>query len=279
MKRKIKQKKINIGISTNILPHNNLLEAVNILSTYSNLIEIEIEDDFIITLDDSKKYIDIINFLLELKLSKNLDFSVHSLHRSFSHNLASKDENIRNSFCKTTKKIIDFSCDIGANIVTCHPGYIDTEYLHCSIENLNKSFNELSSYAKRSKINLCLENMGKERKKCLILSPKQHIKLCQETNTWLTLDIVHLLSYLSDINLLEQSLSELLPYTKNIHLADMLFPRHSHLPLGKGSLKISRILQYLSDNKYYDNLVVDATGGSSFTYKDYIKQFCGFFEF
>lgn len=278
MDREITQIKFNVGISTNILPQNNLLEAVSVLSTFSNLVELEVKNDSKIILKDSESYNNIIKSLLKLKQSRDLKFSVHAPHKGYKHNLASGEENIRNSFCETIKQIIEFSYDIGANIVTCHPGYVDTKYPQFSSKNLSKSLSELSPYAEKRKINLCLENMGMERGNCLILSPKKHIELCQKTNTWLTLDIVHLISYLADINLLEISLSKLLPYIKNIHLADMLFPKHSHIPLGKGNLPILRILKYLSDNNYRGNLVIDAMGGSKFFSNQYIEQFYYFIK-
>ena len=154
-----------LGISTNILPNQSLIEAVDQLTKISRIVELEIEGAVKVIINDAEAYNRSIKALLELKSSRDLIFSVHAPHRHHTSNLASKNENIRHSFCQVLEKIIDFSADIGAKLVTCHPGYIDIDSNNYPFTNLEKSLQELFIYSEKRHISLCLENMGLEREK------------------------------------------------------------------------------------------------------------------
>lgn len=273
MTSRIKPTASRLGISTNILPHIKLVGAVEQLSNICATIELEIEGDSKELINNSNACRKGIEALSKLQKTRDLTFSIHAPHKGYNSNLAATDEFTRRSFCQELERLIDFSAEIGAEIITCHPGYSKTNSKRDSIENLYRSLNELYIYASDRSIMICLENMGLERGSCLVLSPEEHVQICQRTGTWLTLDMVHLLSSSSQISQVYKQLLSLLPYIRNIHIADMLLPHHMHLPLGKGNLPISQIFEFLLKNRYQGNVMVDATGGSDFPSHIYIEQF------
>ena len=280
---KVSEIRSRMGISTNIVPQLNLKEAVFQLSEDCKLVELELEHAAKMVIHDAQVYDETVKYLLELRRSRALHFSVHSPYRDSHSNLAAIDEDVRQAFCQTLKKVICFCFDIKAGILTCHPGYIKPGFQNESIRQLQNSLNVLVPYAKTRGVKISLENGGLERSRTLLLSPEQHIELCQRTGSWLTLDLVHLASYLSQDSEVIEDLDALLvcikknivdffPYIKNIHIADMPFPKHNHIPLQRGNLPIDKILDFLAQKNYQSNLVLDSIGGGSFSPDTYLEQ-------
>ncbi len=119
--------------------------------------------------------------------------------------------------------------------------------------------------AAQHSIQLCLENTGDDRPTFLLFSPAQYIDLARQTGTFLTLDLIHHASLFFEDDYPNeqffQTAAEMLPYVRNVHIADMRIPQHIHLPMGQGNLPVSDLLQFLADYNYRGNVIIEETGG------------------
>ncbi|MBV8801910.1 MAG: sugar phosphate isomerase/epimerase, partial [Gammaproteobacteria bacterium] len=216
----------HIGVSTNLLNNpRNILGAVSKLSQNFQVIEVELENGTKDLLDgDSGTYNTIVRALAEFRQTNNLRFSVHAPYKGPLCNLAAADADARRNSCNRLRQAIQYCADIGGVRVTYHPGHINSLPMHQLMENLRRSLDELVPEAEDKQVTLCLENMGAERSISIVFSPEQHIELCQQTGTQLTLDIVHLASHFWAGEKFFQSFKAMLPYIGNIHLADTPVP-------------------------------------------------------
>lgn len=257
----------SIGVSTNIL-HNprNILNTVSFLSQNFSAIELELEHEARKLLSADYAQIETtIEKLINLKTSKNLCLSVHAPYIGADCDLAAEDEEVRQISCKLLYRVIELSGRFGADKVTYHPGYVCSLPTEYAIENLKRSLNFLVPKAADLGIALCLENTGAERPSYQLFSPQQYIDLSQQTGTFLTLDLIHHASLFSqDGRLTDEffiSLTAMLPYVRNVHFADMVIPKHAHLPMGTGNLPVWQLLDFLGEGKYESNLIIEETGG------------------
>lgn len=257
----------HIGISTNVL-HNprNILETVSYLGQHFSVIELEFEHGARNMLDAGAGEIEFtIAQLNRLRKSENIHFSVHAPYIGADCDLAAEDEQVRQVSCQLLRRVINLSARFGVERVTYHPGYIGSLSTDRAIANIERSLELLVPEAAALGISLCMENTGAERPSYQLLSPKQYLTLCQQTGTYLTLDLVHHASLFSYENQLTDefflTLEEMLPFVKNVHFADLEIPKHSHLPIGRGNLPVLQLINYLGDRNYQGNAIIEETGG------------------
>jgi sugar phosphate isomerase/epimerase len=106
-------------------------------------------------------------------------------------------------------------------------------------------------------VNLSAENMGADRPAFIILTPEEQVDLCQSTGTWITLDLIHLASLIPQGQAFDDALAMLIPYTKELHIADMRGSHHAHLPIGEGDLELRPLLEKIEALGYKGAAIVE----------------------
>ncbi len=260
-----------IGISTNLFNNpENLVGTVSLLAQYFPVIEVELEHGAKQILSAAaSEYDRTLKKLNQLRTANRLDLSVHSPYIGAECNLAANDENTREVSCKLLRRTIEFCGDLEINYLTYHPGYKSTDRLDLMIDNLKRSLEKLVPQAAALGVKLCLENTGAERSNFLVFSPAQYVEISRETDSYLTLDLIHHASHFSTDGRLNheffETIEEMLPYIRNVHIADIIIPKHVHLPLGTGNLPIAELLDFLAIKQYHGNVIIEEIGGGYYS--------------
>lgn len=256
-------KSLNLGISTNIFRNpENISNTVEMLSAEFAIIEIELEGKAKSILHgDSYNYSETTDSLNSLKEQKTLTYNVHAPYRGKQYDLCSADPAVKETAINSIVSSIEFAHEVGAKKVTFHPGYITENQPDRILSNLKGSIETLLKKSLVFNIQLCLENTGNERPNYASLSTDEHIDLCQSTGVFLTMDIVHSLSHYHLSADFENELQKFIPYTKNMHLADMEEFKHMHLPIGSGALPVESILKKINDLGFQDSIIIEERGG------------------
>lgn len=137
--------------------------------------------------------------LLEVKQkleSTGLKASVHALFKPYS--LCDFNETIRKESVEQIKKLVLIMSKIGSGILVVHPGYYqDKSKKDICFNNLIKSVKELLPLLEKTRINLCIENMGHKKgygKLRLMNSPhdfKSLFRIIKSDFVNITLDAAH----------------------------------------------------------------------------------------
>lgn len=275
-----------IGFSTNIFENPEDMESLTKkLGKHFSVIEVEFEHElkniFHYTQKQQKQWIE---KLLQVKHAHNLHFSVHAPYLGQETDIAAMNPVIRREAVETMKKTLDISHQLGAEILTCHPGYIEqsAEFETRMMDNLSRSLDEMVGYAHRLGISISLENTGSHRPKYILLDYEKHQKLCEKHGIGLTLDLIHYTSFNPMNDNYFDGLKHLLPCVKNIHFADMKMPYHAHLPLGAGDFNYHQVISFLYENGYTGNAIIEETASlypkelylsHAINYKETLKLF------
>ena len=261
------------GVSTNLLDNpGDVVATIERLSARFPIVELELEDDARSVLRGGPPAREaIVEQLITLRQERGLELSVHAPYVGPECDLASEDADVRRASGQLLTRAIRFASDIGATRLTYHPGYLARAPVRRLLDNLMRSLDELVPTAHASGVTLCLENMGTDRPKYIVLSPADHVELCRKTGSRLTFDVVHQASLGVVEPALFETLQTLLPYVENVHLADALPPKHVHLPLHEGALPVERILTGLAQEGYRGNVVVEETGGG-YSGQEFVEQ-------
>ena len=251
------------GVSTNLLDNpGDVVATIDHLSARFPIVELELEDDARSVLRGGPPAWEaIVEQLVTLRQERGFVLSVHAPYVGPECDLASEDADVRRASAQLLTRSIRFAADIGATRLTYHPGYLARQPLRRLLENLMRSLDDLVPGAHASGVTLCLENMGADRPKYIVLSPADHVELCRKTGSRLTFDVVHQASLGAVEPGLFETLHTLLPYVDNVHLGDAVPPKHVHLPLHEGALPIERVLTCLAQEGYQGNVIVEETGG------------------
>lgn len=250
------------GVSTNLLDNpEDIVGAVRRLSSFP-VVEIELEDEARRVLDAPPAVYDtVVERLIALRQERRLSLSVHASYVGPECDLAADDPAIRRASIRRLATAVRFSADVGASRLTYHPGYVSRDPGHRPLETLFQSIDEIMPAAEASDVTLCVENMGADRPKYIVLSPAAHVDLCEKTGSRLTFDVVHHVSLCAIGPQFFDDLALMLPHISNVHLADAVPPKHVHLPLGRGTLPVGEVLTFLRRSGYSGNVIVEETGG------------------
>jgi endonuclease IV len=122
-----------IGFSTNVLHHptNTVIPAADVVAAVAFLcerfaaVEIELSEQAqSAVLDcDSARYKQIVARIRETARRTGATLSVHAPWFGDATNLASPNAEERRRSIELLGRAVDFTFDIGARLVTCHPGY------------------------------------------------------------------------------------------------------------------------------------------------------------
>jgi len=183
-----------------------------------------------------------------------------TLHATFSDvNIAAYNNEVRFFSLKIMKECIDFSLEIGSEIVTIHPGEFGAAG-HTFPEEISRnnssSFKELATYAEDKEIIIGYENMPiftwTQLEECY--APKPLSLLVNKINSkslGITWDIGHSnTTEFSQIEFLNSFKSKLV----NIHIHDNEGPREgwtdTHLEIGKGSIQWKSLLDEIKKTNF-----------------------------
>lgn len=204
-----------------------------------------------------------------LRIIKRRSSSVFQAHAPFigpGTDTSSVDEETRKGAVNFMRYALRQAHDLGAARFTMHPGYIpaasvgEKAGMRKAFEQLSRSLEELVGIADQLGVMICLENIGKHRPTHVVLTEEQHKTLCKKFNIGLTLDLVNYNSWGRGLPRLFQTIERLMPYLKNVHVSDMNEDEHCHrhLPLGEGNFDYDRVLNFLYDNGYDGNVIIEA---------------------
>jgi sugar phosphate isomerase/epimerase len=272
-----------IGFSTNVFDNPaDIIDSVQRVAGDFSFVELELGDAAERTVYDAtpEQYKNLVSALKMVVARHELTLSLHAPYVGVTGNLASLDESRRRQSIDRLKKSIVFAHDIGSTIVTCHPGLRMRQTNETLLPILFASLKEVAAFAKDFGIQLSVENMGSERPNYLVMTPGEQIQMCQETGVSITLDLIHLASVEPNLTSLENSLDRLAPFIINMHIADMILPKHIHIPIGEGNLPLEKLLRRLGDNGYRGAAIVEEFGGpyDTDTFYRHARAFRHYFE-
>lgn len=256
-----------IGFSTNVLNHPtntalapaDVATAVAFLSERFGAVEIEISEDAqpAVLECGHERYDALVASLRETAQRTGVRLSVHAPWFGEATNLASPSADERARSITLLSRAVDFGADIGARIVTCHPGYHEGQEREIFNRHLHESLVEAVCYAESRGVQISLENMGDERPSYIVHSVEEQIAMCQATGARVTLDVIHLRSrYDSEADFLD-ALTQIAPYVANVHIADMKGRNHAHVPIGDGDFPLDEVLHRLGAAGYEGGAIVE----------------------
>ncbi len=251
---------IEIGFSNNIYDNpGDVLGSVTAIADSFRAIEIELEEKarpavFDATPDEYERLISSLRGLAE---ARSLRYSVHAPWAARQTDLTAVNEDDRHDSIDLLARTIQFASDIGAKVVTCHPGYNHHQNQQQLVDRLVDSLSRVRERAPGVDLHLCVETMGAQRPAQTLLELESQMDVCRRAGTWVCADIPHVASVFPEFPQLFNALRLLAPYVRQVHLADMVPPSHRHLPIGKGSLPLEQILEQLETLGYVGEAIVE----------------------
>lgn len=255
---------VKIGFSTNVFDNPpDIVASVRQIAEDFEYVELELGDAAERTVYEAspEQYAVIVQELRALIETKGLHLSLHAPYIGHTANLSALDEQRRLRSIERLKTSILFARDIGARMVTCHPGLRLKQTNEVLLPRLMQSLSEVMPFAAQYGVQLCVENMGNERPNYIVLTPDEQIEMCRGTGAGITLDLIHLASLEGLDDGFYSSLERMAPYLRNMHIADMVVPSHVHIPIGEGDLPLERCLRFLADHGYHGPAIVEEFGG------------------
>jgi sugar phosphate isomerase/epimerase len=269
---------LEIGFSNNIYDNpRDVAGSVAEMAKDFTAIEIEISEEARPAIFEATpaEYDRIIDSIQDLVKQKNLSMSVHAEWFGTHTNLSSPNLQERQASGELLRKSMRFAADISAKYVTFHPGYRTHEDNRTLLENMLRSLDVLVPEAREMGVELCIENMGAERRTTIVYTPEEQVEICKKTGINITLDIPHLASHYPQEDEFDRVVQFLSPYIKHVHIADTIRPRHRHIPIGQGNLPLTKIVKNLFDYGYRGDAIVEEFN-KGFAAEDYLaaaKQF------
>ncbi|MHA1171003.1 MAG: sugar phosphate isomerase/epimerase family protein [Candidatus Heimdallarchaeota archaeon] len=206
-----------------------------------------------------------------------------SIHATFSDvNIAAFNENIRLFSLKIMKDCIDFSQEIGSEIVTIHPGELSAAghtYPKEVISNNYSSFKELATYVEYKEIKIGYENMPifpwTQFEECY--APEPISLLVDKINSkslGITWDIGHSnTTEFSQMDFLDLFKSKLV----HIHIHDNAGPAKgwtdTHQEIGKGNIQWKALLSKIKKANFKGSYILELSNKSKINNSlEYISQ-------
>ncbi|QUM88137.1 sugar phosphate isomerase/epimerase [Moritella sp. 36] len=267
-----------IGFSTNIFDNpSNIAGLVEDLAANFKCIEIEFEKDLREMIDsDESSWHEQCDKLNRIRKATGVYYSAHAPYIGEQTDICSSDEVTRRCAVDYLSRYIVKSAEIGAEIYTIHPGYVELDQSGITAFDFNqlvKSLRSLLAVAEENNVEILLENTGPDRINYIVLSDEQHETLCQLGNISLTLDLVHFHGFYFKKDPYEyfEKLKSILPRVKNAHFNDVLNGEHVHLPLKKGNFDYHQVINFMKEEGYQGNFIVEESGGG-YRPKDFVDS-------
>ncbi len=179
-----------------------------------------------------------------------------SVHAPFSDvNVASVSPRMRNAAIEELKMTIESAAELGAHMVTVHPGRwspMSSRMRERALANLKDAMGTLDRIAADAGVPVAVENMPPESF-LIITRPQQMVELLEGTELGICLDIGH--AHVAGE--LDEFLG-LADRVVHLHVHDNDGSRDAHLPLGDGTVPLERTLSCL--NGYSGWYVLESRG-------------------
>lgn len=252
-----------IGISTNLfLSEPDTLGLVRYLANDFDYVDIEIEGNM------RKQTNNLTDYSMAKELRKIGDetgakLSIHAPYINVDYLFADNKAEYRQLLLHCA----EFSAEVGASMMTFHPGFRfpdpeDQVLRKRAIGEIQELAYELFSLTKQigCELEFGLENMGNSRP-FFTLTLEEAKTLLDTAPLTLTLDIAHCVSYAANQDEAIELLAEYTPLARLIHLSDMNFPKHVHLPLGHGDFDLLRAIDTIEASGFKGPYIVEEMGG------------------
>ena len=160
------------------------------------------------------------------------------------HDVTSPDPQVRRATNELMKLALNATAELGGNSITLHVANdreIDKEQFDCRVEAGLESIRELSEYASKLDVVLCIENLAGTTD-----AGRLSLEIIHATTDWEALkvcfDSCHLTMGNDDP---KQLLHELAPRVHTTHLSDTMGESDSHLIPGEGNVDFALIAREL----------------------------------
>lgn len=261
-----------IGISSNLfLEEANVEELVGFLANSFPIVEVEIEGS-VREASDEGKNLELAARLRKIGEDTGSLINIHAPYIRVDYILGTPEE--RAAARQTIIHAAEFAIEAGAKVMTFHPGFrfpkngtpqMRAEAL-ALIQELTYDLFHVNKH-KGANLTYSLENSGNERP-FLTLSHEENDELFSTSPLSLTLDMAHAASYCSSVAQAREEMKRFAKYAANVHLADINFPKHLHLPLGKGDFDYHDMIMAIEETGYRGAYIVEEIG-AGFKGQDY----------
>lgn len=261
-----------IGISTNLfLEEENVEELVRHLANHFPIVEVEIEGA-LRQVSDEAKNLELARSLRRISEETGSTINIHAPYIRIDYILGSDEE--RAKARETIIQSAEFAIVAGAKTMTFHPGFrfpksgsaqMRAEAM-AQIQELTYDLFHVNKH-KGANLTYCLENSGNERP-FLTLTHEENDELFSTSPLSLTLDMAHAASYCATTAQAREEMKRFAKYAANVHLADICFPKHLHLPLGHGDFDYHDMVMAIEETGYTGPYIVEEIG-AGFKGQDY----------
>lgn len=177
-------------------------------------------------------------------------------------NISSLNSKVRKASIESVIDSIKFAHDIGAEIVTLHPGnlpsdYMPSYYLRDARNALKESLLKIIKVASDYSITIGLENKQKSKNHQIIWTPEDHLYFIEGINSkWLkiTYDVGHAFTVGNDI---VSYFKKVYLYVVNLHIHDNHGERDEHLVPGTGNINFHELIDVLKRYDYKGPIILE----------------------
>ncbi|WP_137888848.1 sugar phosphate isomerase/epimerase [Pseudomonas sp. 2FE] len=253
-----------IGISTNLfLEEENVEELVCHLANHFPVVEVEIEGT-VRQVSDEAKNLELARTLRKISEETGSIINIHAPYIRVDYILGSEEE--RAKARETIIHAAEFAIAAGSKIMTFHPGFRFPKNGGAEmragalalIQELTYDLFHVNKH-KGADLTYSLENSGNERP-FLTLTHEENEELFSTSPLSLTLDMAHAASYCSNVAQAQEEMKRFAKYAANVHLADIKFPKHLHLPLGQGDFDFHDMILAIEETGYTGPYIVEEIG-------------------
>lgn len=252
-----------IGISTNLyLNEEDSVGLIRRLAGEFKYVEVELEGEI------RKQTNEVTDFSLAKEIRKISEdtgaiINIHAPYIRIDYLFGDNKNEAREVLLRS----VQFAVTAGSRTLTFHPGFrypigASNEVRAKALETIQEVVYDMLHETKHLSADLefCLENSGNERP-FLTLTHEENDALFSTAPLALTLDIAHAVSYTQTQDEAMEELKRFGKYAKNVHLSDVKFPKHRHLPLGDGDFDVSRAIRSIESTGYAGPYIVEEIGG------------------
>lgn len=252
-----------IGMSTNLfLEEKDTLGLIEFLANQFKFVEVELEGELREQTDDARN-LEMADSIRAIGEKSGATINIHAPYIRVDYLLGNDTEQARETILRSA----EFAIRAGAKIMTFHPGFrfpknadksqreeavAMTQELAMDLFHVNKH--------KGSNMMYCLENMGNERP-FLTLTHEEYDEIFSTSPLSLTLDMTHAASYCTTQEQAREEMKKFAKYAGNVHLADVNFPKHLHLPLGAGDFDYHNMVMAIEETGYTGAYIVEEIAG------------------
>lgn len=265
MEQQMKEQSIaeRIGISTNLfLEEDDTLAMIRDLANQFNYVEIELEGKLREQTDEARN-MEMADEIRKIGEETGATLNLHAPYIRVDFLLGGRKEEARETILRSA----EFAIRSGSKSMTFHPGFRYPK--NASLEQRQEAVALTQELAmdlfhvnkhRGSDMLYCLENMGDERP-FLTFDFDEHEEIFTTSPVSLTLDMAHIASYCETQEEARAAIQKYARYAGNVHLADVNFPKHLHLPLGAGDFDYHSMVLAIEETGYRGPYIVEEIAG------------------